>query len=426
MLINCKRIILLLFSLNSISCEEFSFLNSSHLDFLYEDIVVNGKEMGIIHIYSNYPDYGWIDDADEGIACVDDAARAAVFYLKYSKFNAERKNLRKAKNLLKFLIYMQAENGYYYNFIWKDYSINKDFRTSVAEANWWSWRALWALMEGYNFFKKTDPEFAGDLFKSVNKIIEAIKKDIPAEYETETIDGFVRPSWLPYKTASDQAAVLLLGLTLYCNHTEDEIILRYCNKLAEGIILMQEGNPSAFPYGAFMSWENLWHGWGNLQSYALLNFYEVTKNDSLKNAALKEINNFHDYLISRNYLMEFAIEKAGSEIILTDEKKFAQIAYNIRPMVYSSLKAYETTGDTLYLNKAVKSASWFLGENPADQQMYFPENGKCFDGITDETTINKNSGAESTIEALLSLLEIERHQLAKEKLYNFLYKRENR
>ena len=39
--------------------------------------------MAIIHIYSNYPDYAYVGDDDEGIACIDDAARAAIFYLEY-------------------------------------------------------------------------------------------------------------------------------------------------------------------------------------------------------------------------------------------------------------------------------------------------------------------------------------------------------
>ena len=43
-----------------------SLINTSHLDSLYEEINVEGKSMGIIHIYSNYPDYKWIGDDDEG------------------------------------------------------------------------------------------------------------------------------------------------------------------------------------------------------------------------------------------------------------------------------------------------------------------------------------------------------------------------
>ena len=59
----------------------FTFINTAHLDHLYEEVVIAGRPMAIIHIYADYPDYQWVDVPDEGAACVDDVARAAVFYL---------------------------------------------------------------------------------------------------------------------------------------------------------------------------------------------------------------------------------------------------------------------------------------------------------------------------------------------------------
>jgi hypothetical protein len=391
------------------SLSSFSIINTSHLDYLYEEIKIDGKEMGIIHIYSNYPDYKWIGDDDEGIACVDDAARASVFYLKHYLFTKEEKSLDKSKKLINFLLYMQSENGFFYNFIWGDHSINKTYRTSIAEANWWSWRALWALMESYSFYKNYDEGFAGKVFISVNKLINAVKKNIPENFYTKEVNGFKRPAWLPYETASDQTAILLLGLSAYYKESHDEVIFNYCKRLADGIMLMQEGDADSFPYGVFLSWENLWHGWGNLQSYALLSFYEINKDESVKKAALKEINYFYSFLMEENFLNEFHIHKQNKKLVPAEVKKFPQIAYLIRPMVYACLKAYDITEDSIYLIKAGEIAHWFLGKNPASKQMYFKESGICFDGIISEDEINKNSGAESTIEALLALLEMEKN-----------------
>lgn len=390
-----------------------SLVNTSHIDFLFEKIDVNGKEMGIIHIYSNYPDYKWIGDDDEGIACVDDAARASVFYLKHYLLTSGETALDKNRLLINFLLYMQSENGFFYNFIWEDHSINKDFRTSIAEPGWWSWRALWALTEAYSFYKKHDRVFAREIFSSVIKIISAVKKIIPDKYEIKTVSGFQRPSWLPYETASDQAAILLLGLSAYCRETTDEEIFNYSGRLAEGIIMMQEGDSAGFPYCAFLSWENLWHGWGNLQSFSLLKFYEVNRDESIKSAALREINFFYSYLIERNFLNEFKIQKHNNETAAADVREFPQIAYMIRPMVYSCQKAYEITGDSAYAVKGAEIALWFFGNNLAGEQMYFPENGKCFDGIQGTAILNKNSGAESTIEALLTMIEFDKNPYLK-------------
>ena len=424
--INTSTAFFVLIIFSNIACAQSNVLqsnliNTSHLDFLYEEIKVEDKQMGVIHIYSNYPDYKWIGDDDEGIACVDDAARAAVFYLKYYQFKNDSASLRKAKNLLRFVLFMQAENGFFYNFIWDDHSINKTFKTSVAEPNWWSWRAMWALTEGYNFFKNSDIEFSKVILNSINKTALAVKTIIPKSYDKKNVDGFERPAWLPYEFASDQSAILLLSLVPYYQMTNDEAIKKYCEKLIEGILLMQEGDENSFPYCAFLSWENLWHGWGNLQSFALLNSYKIFNEDSIKQSALNEIKYFYQFLVDKNYLSEFTIQKNNNDVKPKELKKFSQIAYIIRPMIYASLKAFEITNDSAYAVKAAEIASWFFGKNPANEHMYFPETGICFDGINSEKELNKNSGAESTIEALLAILEIEKNSIAKDGLENFMF-----
>jgi hypothetical protein len=45
--------------------------------------------------------------------------------------------------------------------------------------------------------------------------------------------------------------------------------------------------------------------------------------------------------------------------------------------------------------------------------MYHPESGRCYDGINADGSINLNSGAESTIEALLALLAIEQNPFSR-------------
>src|SRR5687767_12134950 len=84
--------------------ENVSTINTSHLDGLYEEIEIAGDTVGIIHIYSEFPDYKHIGDSDEGIACVDDATRAAIFYLRQNKNTPSEEHLRKVRMLVKFLL----------------------------------------------------------------------------------------------------------------------------------------------------------------------------------------------------------------------------------------------------------------------------------------------------------------------------------
>lgn len=414
MMLNKLSVFFLLLFVTQIGCAQNDelMINSAHLDYLFEEISVDGKEMAIVHIYSNAPDYKYIGDDDEGIACVDDVARAAVYYLYDWQINNSEESLHKNKKLLEFILYMQADNGYFYNFIWDDYSINKDFKTSVAEPNWWSWRALWVLTESYEAYKLNDPAFAEKIWNSVDKIVASIKNDIPAEYNYANIAGLQTPSWLPYKFASDQASVLLLGLSEYYKITKDEIILNYIKKLCDGIIAMQVNDVTNEFNGAFLSWENTWHAWGNLQSYSLLKCYEITQNDELLNAALKELDEFYPYLLENNFLNSFSVERKGEQIVVNEKEKFSQIAYNIRPMVFSLLEAYKITGEVKYAEKAADAALWLMGNNVAETKMYDEESGRIYDGINSENVVNKNSGAESTIEGLLCLLKIKENEIA--------------
>ncbi|NOY79333.1 MAG: hypothetical protein GXO76_15885, partial [Calditrichaeota bacterium] len=61
--------------------------------------------------------------------------------------------------------------------------------------------------------------------------------------------------------------------------------------------------------------------------------------------------------------------------------------------------------------------SWLLGNNPAGAVMYDSKTGRCFDGIVAKETINRNSGAESTIEALLTLQALQNNAISRTYLF---------
>lgn len=393
-----------------------SLINTSHLDSLYEEINVEGKSMGIIHIYSNYPDYKWIGDDDEGIACVDDAARATIFYLRNYQSNNDTASLTKAKQLTRLLLFMQSENGFFYNFILEDHSINKTHRNSINIADWWSWRAMWTLSESYKVFKTENVEFSKQILKCLETSVEATKKSFPKVKSVIKIDGMEYPNWLPYETAGDQASILVVALINYLRETGDTSVTSYINDLCDGILLMQKGDSENIPFYAFLSWQNLWHAYGNSQSYALLKALEVLKRNDLKISALNEINSFYDYLIEENYLSSFGIKKVNDAFEFSESKQFSQIAYNFRPIIYACLEAFKLTNDSVYVFKSIEISKWFFGKNIAGTQMYYPSTGRCFDGINSENDVNMNSGAESTIEALLSLQAIEINNVSEELL----------
>ena len=383
-------------------------VNTEHLDHLFEKAIdANGDTVGIIHIYSEAPDYQWIGDSDEGIACVDDAARAAIFYLRNYHYTGLDASREKAKSLLGFLLAMQASNGYFYNFIFADHTINRDGITSRAEPNWWSWRALWAIGEALTVLDRNEALF-DRLITSRKELKEAILRDFPVSEDLKkgNISGVEVPLWMPDGSAVDQTALMVLGLSPILEDEETPQLERLVRSLLEGMTLMQISNQQKFPHGAFFSWQNTWHAYGNSQAYTLLHVAGKFNDLDLRKHALEEIDVFYPEWLRRNGPSHFTIEIRDGELQVIDLSIFPQIAYNLRPIIWSCLEAARITGEIRYLEMAQEVGDWFSGDNIAEAVMYDIDSGRGYDGINSEDVVNWNAGAESTIEALLALQEL--------------------
>src|SRR5687768_6184878 len=390
-----------------------SVINTTHLDALYAEKQMAGDTVGIVRIYSEYPDYHLVDDSDEGIACVDDASRAAIFYLRHYRHTGNEEYLRKGKMLLRFLLAMQAPNGYYYNFIWKDGTINTAGSTSKPEPNFWAWRTLWAFGEAIDILNASDPlvnEIKGQRQWLVNNILR--EKNFRTN-ETDTSMGWTFPLWLPKFSGTDQASIILIGLSSMHHQLTDtsevkrDSLVAFMEHFADGITMMQIEQPDSLQDGAFLSWENLWHAYANIQSYGLLTAGLELNDPHMISHALYEIDHFYPTVLRTGGLEHFFVRVDNGIIKRYDTKSFSQIAYGRRPMIWAALKAYEHTKDEKYKTLAQDLAKWFDGENAANTPMYDPATGRGYDGISGPDVINKNAGAESTIESLLALQAME-------------------
>lgn len=381
-------------------------LNMSHLEHLYADVILgNGTKAGIVHIYSEYPDYKYTIEPKEGFTCVDDVARAVVLLANCPDDSCSSSRKLVLDKMMDFLLYMQSDSGYFYNFIWNDGTINKTYRTSQALPDWWSWRAFYA-MEEYAAISETN---ASKIEKASQKLAGRIFEDLLTTDRSVTeTEGITLPSWLPGKTASDQSGDIILALDKYYRRTNDSRTPALISQLAEGIIVMQAGDSATFPYGAFLSWKNTWHAYGNTQAYALLRAGVLLKNNRFIEKALAEVDNFYPWLIENGFLNSFTIKLEDGSYEITEQENFPQIAYGIRPVVFACAEAYRITRNFRYIIMVRQAAGWFAGKNPAGKVMWDPATGRCFDGIISNEKINLNSGAESTIEALLTLQAIEK------------------
>ena len=196
---------------NTKTNEVTSFINTSHLDYLTVPVTfAKGTKAAGIYIYAEAPGYHFVKDTDEGFTCVDDVARAAQVYLRNKNFSSDTATQAKAINLIRFILEMQSDNGYFYNFLFPPDRVNRAGATSINNANWWSWRALYTLAEAAPLMKNIDASLATKINAATNKLVTKIKADlvnIPAT--TKVVSGITVPQWLPAGSATDQAAIII-------------------------------------------------------------------------------------------------------------------------------------------------------------------------------------------------------------------------
>ena len=399
-----------------------SILNTSHLEKLAVQVVFpNGEKGEGIYIYADAPNYNPTPAGGEGFTCVDDVSREALFYLRSTTFQSDTLVQRKLFGLLQFLINMQSDNGYFYNFLQAGGGINRNGITSINQPKWWSWRALQTLAEAVPVIQIKNVTLTNQVNGVVSKLITALKNDlVNLPLDTIQINGIKVPQWLP--EGADQAATLILGLIPYCQITGDIVMTNYIRKLADGIILMQLGDASHFPYSCFLSSGNTWHSYGNDQATALFEAGIFLNEPKYTESAMAEVSNFYPWILNSGYKNSFDVTFKNNGYSSENTKSYEQIAYGIRPMVFASIKAYQLTNDEKYADLAGHLASWFLGNNSATSAMFSIYTGRCYDAINEGNTINNNSGAESTIEALLTMQRVSSYPSVKTALDKYKLK----
>ncbi len=385
-----------------------SDINLRHLNALRREIPTDSGLMPAWIVYcesaeKNRPaePYTFIEATGEGLSCVDDVARAAIVYLRYWELTHDPQSLAYAKDCFKFLHYLQAPDGTFYNWLLVDGKRNETRGNSLPGLTWWSARAAWAYGEGCRILHKADPLFAAQLahdFKSMRVMLAKQTEEKYGQYKD--IAGIRAPAWL-INDGSDITSLFVLALcdyeSAYPSATNRTLIQRLC----EAIVAVQAGDERQFPWKAHMPWTpdpSLWHGWGSHQVAALAVAGRLLKNKQFVTSAELAANNMTVHLLASDGPI-YAFDPTPRE--------FEQIHYAVEFMVYGYTALSEATSKTQYRELARFAASWMMGNNTAKAIMYDAKSGRGYDGINGTeiaAAVNYNAGAESTIEALLSLL----------------------
>ena len=347
----------------------------------------------------------------QGAFDTDDVARAAVVYVTHYQDYGDQHSLQYARGALRFVLYMQTTSGPNAgNFVlWMqpNGALNPQPtppdspNPSDAGASDWLARSLWAMGDAYATFRDRDPAFAAVLAQRMNLAMSTLDAELvgPNYGQYYTIHGFQTPKWL-IGDGADASSEAMLGLSSYFEATGNDEAKKLAERLGSGIAALQLGTAGDWPWQAMLPWARSvsdWHAYEAHMSMALAMGGPLLGRTDWLAAAERDANLF-EVRQQLSFGPINGLEPAPDDL--------SQIAYGVEATADGLLYLGNATQNQVYRQLAGFAASWFFGNNPANTAMYQPATGVVYDGINNDGTVNRNSGAESTIEGLLALINV--------------------
>jgi hypothetical protein len=123
---------------------------------------------------------------------------------------------------------------------------------------------------------------------------------------------------------------------------------------------------------------------------------------------------------SLNFLLAQTFNENGIEVISNKNwlqkgqvaGHFGEQPIDVAYTIMTLSKFYDVFGDEDYRLKMETAFNWFLGNNRLHQIIYNPCTGGCYDGL-EETHVNLNQGAESTVSYLMARLTVDKYIICK-------------
>lgn len=307
---------------------------------------------------------------------LDDNARALIAFCSLYEFNHQEQLLASISKYLDFIQFCVQSDGKFLNYVDKDLKFTaQNHTTNLDDSNG---RAIWAL--GYVV------SLTGTLPEKITSLASKLFK------ETINASGTIQ---------STRAMAFIIKGTYYFNQgvkTPENIA--QIELLSDRLVQMyrHEASPEWEWFEGYLTYAN------SLLPEALLFAWLVTGKQNYKDIAVTSL----DFLMSKIFKpngMELISNKTWFHRDETPEGYGEQpidAAYTVMTL-YTFYKALSIEN---YHDKMIVAFNWFLGANRLHQIMYNPCTGGCYDGL-EESNINLNQGAESTVSYLLARLAME-------------------
>ncbi|MCX6305937.1 MAG: glycosyltransferase [Bacteroidetes bacterium] len=309
---------------------------------------------------------------------LDDNARALIASSMNYKITGNGECLPDIQKYLEFVRHCQQPAGDFLNYTDRNNNFtSQNYDTNLDDANG---RAVWAL--GY--------------LMSLNGILP--------EKITAKAQAILDKSLLRIGTVHSTRAMAfaIKGIYFYqgaVKKNENFILIRtFADRLVQ--MYRHEAKDNWQWFEGYLTYAN------SILPEAMLYAWLLTREPVYKEIAISSL----DFLLSQIF-NENGIEVISNknwlqkgEVAMHSGEQPIDVAYTIMTLG----KFYDVFMEEDYHQKMNTAFNWFLGKNRLHQIIYNPCTGGCYDGL-EETHVNLNQGAESTVSYLMARLTMEKY-----------------
>lgn len=310
---------------------------------------------------------------------LDDNARALVAMCQHYELTSNEEDVEYIKIYFNFINYCLQSEGYFLNYVNEERGFTEqNYQTNLADSNG---RAIWAL--GY---------------------LISMGTLLPAELIVAAEITMQQALQQVHKIHSTRAMAFIVKGLYYSNLQQESIrdvilIKELTNRLVQ--MYKHEASKEWAWFESYLTYGN------SILPEALLCAWLATGEPIYKEIAKSSF----DFLLSKTF-KENTINVISNKCWLhkggvPDHEVGGEQPIDIAYTILALSKFYDVFKEPTYKHKMEIAFNWFLGANHLHQIMYNPCTGGCYDGL-EETYVNLNQGAESTLSYLMARLTIEK------------------
>ena len=311
---------------------------------------------------------------------LDDNARALVAICQHFELKKDKNDLEYISKYFNFIKYCLQPEGYFLNYVDENKKFTKQNSENLADSNG---RAIWAL----GYLVSISDLLPAELAENAKKTLQLSLSNV-------------------CKIHSPRAMAFIIKGIYYNNiknYSEDNVnILKH---LADKLVQMykHENDENWHWFESYLTYGN------SILPEAMLCAFLATNNQVYKDIAKTSF----DFLLSKIFKNNVIKVVSNKGWLQNNNESFNEQIGGEQPIdvsysIIALSKFYDAFHEEEYLQRMEIAFNWFLGNNHLQQIIYNPCTGGCYDGLED-TYINLNQGAESTVSYLMARLTVEKY-----------------